>query len=107
VVALAIVLMLAFAPGPFWQNNLAALTPLPQDMLLGRAHIGDGCIDFGPISEHVLAAGYDGFVEVEIFNQQVWDAPPDDTAATVKARFAEVSGSGPAGRARRPRGREV
>ncbi|WP_174575025.1 MMPL family transporter [Rhodanobacter sp. C01] len=31
--ALVIVLMLAFAPGPFWQNNLAALTPLPQDML--------------------------------------------------------------------------
>jgi sugar phosphate isomerase/epimerase len=83
------------------------VVPLPQDMLLGRAHIGDGCIDFGPISEHVLAAGYDGFVEVEIFNQQVWDAPPDDTAATVKARFAEVSGSGPAGRASRPRGREV
>ena len=39
VVALAIVLMLAFAPGPFWQNNLAALTPLPQDMLLHDARL--------------------------------------------------------------------
>jgi len=39
VVALAIVLMLAVAPGPFWQNNLAALTPLPQDMLLRDAHL--------------------------------------------------------------------
>jgi predicted exporter len=38
-VALAIVLMLAFAPGPFWQNNLAALTPLPQDMLLHDARL--------------------------------------------------------------------
>jgi len=33
------VLMLAVAPGPFWQNNLAALTPLPQDMLLRDARL--------------------------------------------------------------------
>jgi predicted exporter len=39
VVALAIVLMLAFARGSFWQNNLAALTPLPQDMLLHDARL--------------------------------------------------------------------
>ena len=39
VVALLIVLMLAVAPGPFWQNNLAALTPLPQDMLLRDARL--------------------------------------------------------------------
>jgi predicted exporter len=39
VVALAIVLMLAFARGSFWQNNLAALTPLPQDMLQHDARL--------------------------------------------------------------------
>jgi predicted exporter len=39
VVAMAIVLMLALAPGAFWQNNLAALTPLPQDMLLHDARL--------------------------------------------------------------------
>ncbi|MEW5306456.1 MAG: hypothetical protein WDW36_008919 [Sanguina aurantia] len=39
VVALAIVLMLALAPGSFWQNNLAALTPLPQDMLMHDARL--------------------------------------------------------------------
>ena len=38
-VALAIVLMLAFARGPFWQNDLAALTPLPQDLLLHDARL--------------------------------------------------------------------
>lgn len=37
--AAAIVLMLILAPGPFWQNNLAALTPLPQDMLLHDARL--------------------------------------------------------------------
>lgn len=36
--------------------------------------------------------GYDGFVKVEILNQDVWDAPPDQTAATVQARFAELLG---------------
>jgi len=64
--------------------------PLPQDTLLGRGHIGDGCIDFGPISALVAAAGYAGYAEVEIFNQEIWDAPPDDTAATIRRRFAAL-----------------
>ena len=66
--------------------------PLPQDTLLGRGHLGDGVIDFAPISASVAAAGYDGYVEVEIFNTEVWDAPPDRTAATVRERFAAVLG---------------
>ena len=69
--------------------------PLPADTLLGRGHLGDGVIDFGPVTAAVTAAGYDGFVEVEIFNTAVWDAPPDQTAATVRERFAAVLG-GPA-----------
>jgi sugar phosphate isomerase/epimerase len=66
--------------------------PLPADTLLGRGHVGDGFIDFGPITAAVTAAGYDGDVEVEIFNAGVWDAPPDETAATVVERFASVLG---------------
>ena len=66
--------------------------PLPPDVLLGRGHLGDGCIDFGPVTAAVTAAGYDGDVEVEIFNAEVWDAPPDQTAATVRERFATVLG---------------
>ena len=38
-VAAAVALMLWFAPGPFWQNNLAALTPLPQGMLMRDARL--------------------------------------------------------------------
>ena len=69
--------------------------PLPQDTLLGRGHLGDGVIDFGPISASVLAAGYDGYAEVEIFNAGVWDAPADQTAKTVVDRFAALAwGSG-------------
>jgi len=66
--------------------------PLPADALLGRGHLGDGVIDFGPISAAVTAAGYDGYVEVEIFNAHVWAAPPDRTAATVRERFAAILG---------------
>jgi sugar phosphate isomerase/epimerase len=66
--------------------------PLPQDTLLGRAHLGDGVIDFAAISASVTAAGYNGYVEVEIFNAGVWDAPPDQTAATVRERFAVTFG---------------
>jgi sugar phosphate isomerase/epimerase len=66
--------------------------PLPQDTLLGRGHVGDGVIDFGPISASVAAAGYRGYVEVEIFNAAIWEAPPDQTAATVLERFAATFG---------------
>jgi sugar phosphate isomerase/epimerase len=65
--------------------------PLPADTLLGRGHVGDGCIDFGPISAAVAAAGYDGYTEVEIFSEPVWAAPPDETAATVVRRFAGLA----------------
>jgi sugar phosphate isomerase/epimerase len=63
------------------------VVPLPEDMLLGRGHVGDGHIDFAPITGAVRAAGYDGWVEVEIFNQSIWDTPPDQTVSTVKSRW--------------------
>jgi sugar phosphate isomerase/epimerase len=68
------------------------VSPLPADALLGRGHLGDGSVDFAAISRQVLEAGYAGYAEVEIFNQRVWDAPADTTAATVKARFADLLG---------------
>ena len=64
--------------------------PLPQDTLLGRGHVGDGVIDFPPITAAVTAAGYAGYVEVEIFNAGVWATPADQTAAKVRERFAAV-----------------
>ena len=70
------------------------VVPLPQDTLLGRGHPGDGVIDFGPITAAVMTAGYAGYVEVEIFNAGVWAAPADQTAATVRERFAGVLGGG-------------
>ena len=69
------------------------VVPLPADALLGRGHLGDGVIDFGPVTAAVAAAGYRGYVEVEIFNADVWAAPPDQTAAVVRQRFAAVMGA--------------
>ncbi|NRQ31016.1 sugar phosphate isomerase/epimerase [Nonomuraea sp. NN258] len=66
------------------------LHPLPADVLLGRGMMGDGVIDFAPITRAVLAAGYTGDIEVEIFNADVWAADPDDVLATMKTRYAEV-----------------
>jgi sugar phosphate isomerase/epimerase len=68
--------------------------PLPADTLLGRGHLGDGVIDFGPVTAAVTAAGYRGYVEVEILNAGIWAAPADQTAATVRARFAAALGPG-------------
>jgi sugar phosphate isomerase/epimerase len=68
--------------------------PLPADTLLGRGHLGDGVIDFGPVTAAVTAAGYRGYVEVEILNADIWAAPADQTAATVRARFAAALGPG-------------
>jgi sugar phosphate isomerase/epimerase len=69
------------------------VVPLPADMLLGRGHVGDGHIDFAPITEAVRRAGYDGYVEVEIFNQAIWDAPAAETVATVAQRWNVHFGS--------------
>ena len=63
------------------------ILPLPADTLLGRGHVGDGYIDFPPITAAVTAAGYAGYIEVEIFNEAVWTAPPDETATTIRKRF--------------------
>ncbi len=63
--------------------------PLPADVLLGRGHIGDGCIDFRGLDRAVRAAGYDGWTEVEIFNEAVWAAPADQTLRTIVARYRQ------------------
>jgi Sugar phosphate isomerases/epimerases len=64
------------------------ITPLPADVLLGRGMMGDGHIDFVPMTRSVVAAGYSGDVEVEIFNQEIWDAPHAEVATRVAETFA-------------------
>lgn len=65
-------------------------TPLPAGALLGRAHVGDGHIDNRRLVEATYRAGYDGFVEVEIFNEAIWSTPGDETVRTVIERHHRV-----------------
>ena len=64
--------------------------PIAADALLSRGMMGDGVIDFDSIGRWVTAAGYEGPVEVEIFNADIWAADPDRVIATMKQRFAEL-----------------
>jgi sugar phosphate isomerase/epimerase len=66
------------------------LVPLPADVLLGRGMMGDGVIDFEPLTAAVTAAGYTGDIEVEIFNADIWAADPDEVVTTMKQRYLSL-----------------
>jgi len=62
-------------------------TPLPADVLLSRHEPGDGVIDFASLTSAVEATGYTGDIEVEIFNQELWDTPFAEVVARTAAAF--------------------
>ena len=64
--------------------------PIAADALLSRGMMGDGVIDFATIGTWVRDAGYTGDIEVEIFNQGIWDADGDTVLATMKERYADL-----------------
>ncbi|GAB2706547.1 sugar phosphate isomerase/epimerase [Microbacterium marinum] len=63
-------------------------TPLPADVLLGRHYPGEGVIDLARLTRAVADTGYDGDVEVEIFNADVWASDPAEAVARTAATFA-------------------
>ena len=62
--------------------------PLP-DVLMGRAMMGDGVIELRKLREAVDATGYDGPIEVEIFNDAVWKSADHGLLELMKQRFVE------------------
>lgn len=64
--------------------------PIASDALLSRGMMGDGVIDFDSIGRWVTAAGYDGPVEVEIFNADIWAADADEVLSTMKQRWDDL-----------------
>jgi sugar phosphate isomerase/epimerase len=62
--------------------------PLPG-ILMGRTMMGDGVIELSRIRSAVDKAGYSGPIEVEIFNQEIWDQPGDQVLDLMKRRFVE------------------
>ncbi|MCU1410947.1 MAG: sugar phosphate isomerase/epimerase [Rhodoglobus sp.] len=63
--------------------------PIAADPLLSRGYPGDGFIDFESITRAVVDAGYEGDIECEIFNQEIWDTDYATVAATTMARYRE------------------
>ena len=62
--------------------------PLPG-ILMGRAMMGDGVIELRRLREAVEAAGYNGPIEVEIFNEEIWKTADGGFLEMVKQRFVE------------------
>ncbi|MFD3960598.1 MULTISPECIES: sugar phosphate isomerase/epimerase family protein [Streptomyces] len=65
------------------------ITPLPAGVLLGRGQLGDGSVDFRAFRAAVEAAGYDGPIEVEIFNEALWARDGAEVLAEVAARYGQ------------------
>jgi sugar phosphate isomerase/epimerase len=58
------------------------------DLRLDRGMMGDGVIDLPGFRAMVDAAGYDGFIEVEILSaRDWWRRDPDEVVRVVKERF--------------------
>jgi sugar phosphate isomerase/epimerase len=66
------------------------ITPLPADTLLARGMMGDGHIDFPTFTRSVASAGYRGDVEVEIFNADLWAAPPGSVVQMMVDRYLDL-----------------
>jgi sugar phosphate isomerase/epimerase len=59
-----------------------------QDLRLDRGMMGDGVIDLPALRQAVEAAGYDGWLEVEIFSQRNWwQREPDDVIRVIRERM--------------------
>jgi sugar phosphate isomerase/epimerase len=68
------------------------ITPLPEGVLLGRGLPGDGCVDLPRLGAAVDATGYTGFVEVEVFNAELWDRPGPEILRATIAAYQRVTG---------------
>lgn len=62
--------------------------PLP-DILMGRGMMGDGVIELRKLRQAVDATGYDGPIEVEIFNDEIWKNADERLIPLIQQRFSE------------------
>lgn len=62
--------------------------PLPG-ILMGRAMMGDGVIALRKLRQAVDATGYNGPIEVEIFNEEIWKNADDKLLELIQQRFLE------------------
>ncbi len=58
-----------------------------RDLLTDRALMGDGCIDIRGIRGEVEAAGFGGWIEVEIFSEDHWASDQGDYLDKIIQRY--------------------
>jgi len=64
---------------------------VPTEMIFGdRGMPGDGVIDLKQIYQMVLAAGYEGCCEIEIFSTNWWRRDPDEVLRMCVQRYQRV-----------------
>lgn len=61
-----------------------------REPLMGRAMMGDGVIELRRLRRAVDAAGYTGPIEVELFNQEVWERPGHEVLDLMHERYLAV-----------------
>lgn len=66
------------------------ITPLPAGVLTGRGQLGDGCIEMRRYLDAVDATGFDGPIEVELFNDTLWARPGTEVFEETRAAFERV-----------------
>lgn len=64
--------------------------PLAAEPLHSRGYMGDGFIDFPAITRMIAEAGFTGDIEVEIFNEDVWATPAEESARIIAERYREL-----------------
>ena len=64
------------------------ITPT-NDFLNDRGLMGEGCIDNKGIRELVEAAGFTGWIEVEVFSTRWWAHDQDDYLQKIKRAYLE------------------
>jgi sugar phosphate isomerase/epimerase len=57
------------------------------NVLMNRGMMGDGVIELRRIRGEVERAGYGGPIEVEIFNERIWEMPLDELVRLTRERF--------------------
>jgi sugar phosphate isomerase/epimerase len=62
--------------------------PLPG-ILMGRAMMGDGVIELRRLRQAVDDAGYNGPIEVEIFNEEVWESADSALLQQIQQSFLQ------------------
>ena len=65
------------------------IVPLP-DLLNGRGMMGDGVIAIKRLREAVTKAGYSGPIEVEIFNEELWQLPGSELLRLCQREVPQV-----------------